>query len=147
MLVSDGELEAALRRVLREELKHQSPTVPIAKSFRQEELAAAVRAELARAGKTSLDLVGALGVTRQTVNGRLSGAYVFSMEELGKVADVLGISAYNIVESAMLGRRFAEIATPPEEVERVFARDAWAQPPRAVAADRRRAEGRRPGPN
>ncbi|MBT2484642.1 MULTISPECIES: hypothetical protein [unclassified Microbacterium] len=147
MHIREDTLDATIRKVLREELRSMPPSVPVFASFSQGAVAAAVRAELARANKHPADLTEVLGVSRPTVAGRLSGAYAFSVAELDRVALFLGIGAFNILESAMLGERFAATETSLEEQKRVFAPDAWAQPPRALAAQRRRAEGRRPGPH
>lgn len=100
-------------------------------------VAGAVRAELARANKKPADLVAALGLSRPTIAGRLSGAYAFTMSELDKVAAVLGLTTQDIMLSAALTERFgrdrADEITPlaPPKI------DAWAQPPRALVKQRR----------
>lgn len=92
-------------------------------------VAGAVRAELARANKRPADLAAALGVSRPTAAGRLSGAYAFTMPEIDKVAAFLGLTSQDIMLSAALTERFGADRTgeitplaPPK-------RDAWAQPP------------------
>lgn len=96
-------------------------------------IAGAVRAEMARARKKSSDLSVALGLSRVTVGGRLSGAYPFTIPELDKVAEFLGLTTQDIMLSAALTERFgAERANEiiPLELPK---RDAWAQPARARA--------------
>ncbi|WP_171821936.1 helix-turn-helix domain-containing protein [Microbacterium sp. CGR1] len=92
-------------------------------------VAGAVRAELARANKKPADLMAALGVSRPTVAGRLSGAYAFTMPELDKVAECLGLTTQDIMLSAALTERFgadrADEITPLAPPKA----DAWAQPP------------------
>lgn len=138
MNVNAAALEELIRTVVREELQSARPAVPVATTFPQDSIAGAVRAELARARKTTNDLIDALGLGRPTVYGRLSGAYPFTTRELDTVATLFGITAYNIIESASLGQRF-NTATPNDlEIERVFAPDVWAQPARSLSAARRR---------
>ncbi len=100
-------------------------------------VAGAVRAELARANKKPADLLDALGVSRPTVAGRLSGAYPFTIPELDKVAKLLGLTTQDIMLSAALTERFgadrADEITPLEPPKR----DAWAQPPQALVKQRR----------
>lgn len=96
-------------------------------------VAGAVRAELARANKKPADLAAALGVSRPTAAGRLSGAYAFTMPEIDKVAALLGLTAQDIMLSAALSERFG--VNRVSDVEPVVppAQDAWAQPARARA--------------
>lgn len=54
-------------------------------------VATAVRGALADKGKTQTDLAAHLGVTQQWVSRRLTGAVAFDIDELGQVADWLGV--------------------------------------------------------
>lgn len=94
-------------------------------------IASAVRAELGRQGKKLTDLTSPLGLSRPTVSGRLNGHTPFTADELDKIASFLGLTAYDLIDSAALGRRFAE-ANPTPEVARITPpQDAWAQPSRS----------------
>lgn len=97
-------------------------------------IASAVRAELERKGKRRSDLIAVLDMSRPTISGRLNGHTPFTADELDKVATFLGITAYDLIDSAALGRRFAE-SDPATEAARITApqQDAWAQPSRARA--------------
>lgn len=99
-----------------------------------ESIASAVRAELERKGKKRSDLIPVLRKTRPTISSRLNGHTPFTADELDKVATFLGITAFDLIDSAALGRRFAE-GTPVDEASRVSPpqQDAWAQPSRAKA--------------
>lgn len=141
-----GNLEQVLRELIREELAGIQG-VPTAHSLTASTIGAAVKAEAARAGKHHSELANVLGVSRPTITGRLSGAYEFKRGELEKIASFLGLTTHNILESAALGQRFAVAETTSEGQESVHPPGTWAQPPRALAAQRRRAEGRRPGPH
>lgn len=127
-----SDLERAFREIIREELA-AAQGVPAAHPPSAKTIGAAVRAEAARAGKNHSELAEVLGVSRPTIAGRLSGAYEFKQAELEKIADLLGITPYNIMESAGMGQRFHSETADQSEVARVFARDAWAQPSRARA--------------
>lgn len=103
-------------------------------------VAGAVRAELARANKKSVELAEVLGLSRQTIYGRMSGVYPFTTTELEKAADFIGITAQDIMLSAALPERFGHgrandlVAVPDPR------NDAWAQPSRS----RRRGHKRGP---
>ena len=94
-------------------------------------IAAAVLAELGRQGKKRTDLTIPLGLSRPTVSGRLNGHTPFTADELDKVASFLGITAYDLIDSAALGRRFAESNPSPEASSFTPPQDAWAQPSRS----------------
>jgi transcriptional regulator with XRE-family HTH domain len=55
-------------------------------------IAAEVRAELARQGRSKKDLEDLLGVSRQAVWSRLAGVVPFTTEELVKVAQWLNVA-------------------------------------------------------
>ncbi|WP_159576117.1 hypothetical protein [Microbacterium sp. 8M] len=124
----DDDFEAMLRRVVREELGRVVDDVA-ERRFSNESLAAAVRAEMARARKKHTELVPVLGWTDPTVRGRLKGHYEFKPGELEKIAAFLGIGVRNLLESAALGERLEVLRKAqlysPEPLET----DIWAQPP------------------
>lgn len=94
-------------------------------------IASAVRAELGRQGKKLTDLTDPLGLSRPTISGRLNGHTPFTADELDKIASFLGLTAYDLIDSAALGRRFAE-ANPTPGVARITPpQDSWAQPSRS----------------
>lgn len=97
-------------------------------------IAAAVLAELGRQGKKRTDLTTPLGLSRPTISGRLNGHTPFTADELDKVASFLGITAFDLIDSAALGRRFSD-SDPARETVRITPpqQDAWAQPSRARA--------------
>lgn len=92
----------------------------------------AVRAELGRQGRKLNELTTPLGLSWPTVSGRLNGHTPFTADELDRVAEFLGITVYDLIDSAALAERFgtnqprpeAARITPPRE-------DVWAQPARA----------------
>lgn len=129
------DLERVVRDLIREELG-RAQGVPPARAMATKAIANAVRAELARADKKHGDLVEVLGLSRPTIWGRLNGAYEFKRDELAKIGAFLGITAYNIIESAALGERFAGPNPNPDAEEGVLARDTWEQPPRSRARHR-----------
>lgn len=56
-----------------------------------EVVGAAVRAELARAGKSQTDLAAVLGVTQAAVSKRIRGVTPFDVNEIALVAQALGV--------------------------------------------------------
>lgn len=92
-------------------------------------IAAAVRAELGRQGRKLNELTAPLGLSWPTVSGRLNGHTPFTSDELDRVAEFLGMSAYDLVDSAALGRRIK--ASAPEVARITPPQDAWAQPARS----------------
>lgn len=65
--------------------------VPDQPSRLSDRVAAEVRANMARARMTQTDLALALGLTQSAVSKRLRGKIAFSVDELEKIADVLGV--------------------------------------------------------
>jgi transcriptional regulator with XRE-family HTH domain len=61
-------------------------------------LRAAIRAEMARHGRTQREMADLLGLTQPTVSGRMSGRTDFTITELRAVARWLGVSV-----SALIG--------------------------------------------
>lgn len=94
-------------------------------------IAAAVRAELGRQGKKLTDLTSPLGLSRPTISGRLNGHTPFTADELDKVATFLGITAYDLIDSAALGKRFGLTTSTPEVARITPPQDTWAQPSRS----------------
>lgn len=97
---------------------------------RQQAIAGAVRAEMARARKPIGTLKAVLGLSGPTISGRMSGAYPFTIIELDKVAEHLGITTQGILDSASLGELLAtdrRPQVPPLSSPRPL--NAWAQPP------------------
>jgi transcriptional regulator with XRE-family HTH domain len=64
-------------------------------------VAAEVRAEMARQGRSRADLAGALGVTPATAARRFSGETPFDVYELALVADWLGVDPAALGPDAM----------------------------------------------
>lgn len=101
----------------------------------QQSIAAAVRAEFGRRGYKLTDLSQVIERSRPTAAGRWHGQSPYVADEIDKVATFLGITPYDLNESAALGQRFA---AGPHEVARITPpRDIWEQPARSRA--RRRA--------
>lgn len=65
--------------------------VPVEPSRLTDRVAAEVRANMARARMTQTDLADVLGLTQSVVSKRLRGKIAFSVDELEKVADALGV--------------------------------------------------------
>jgi transcriptional regulator with XRE-family HTH domain len=54
-------------------------------------VADSVRAEMARRKITQTELAESLGMTQPAISRRMSGAVPFDTEELGRIADLLGV--------------------------------------------------------
>lgn len=124
-------LEDAIRTIVREELAGRGKLLATKYVISPQAIGAAIRAELARRGLTITALTASLGLSRPTVIARLAGAYEFTHVELERAAEFMGISLFDLLESALMGERFAQ-AGPA--VDRIFEEepiDDWAQPPRA----------------
>ena len=67
-------------------------------SMQQIDVAANVRAELARRRITQTDVAQRLGVSRQNVAQRLNGSVDFRVGELIAVADMLGITILELLD-------------------------------------------------
>ncbi len=65
--------------------------------MQQTNLAANIRAELARNGKTQSDLADHLGITRQALSQRLLGRVDFRMGEVTAAATFLGTTIATLV--------------------------------------------------
>lgn len=99
----------------------------------QESIAAAVRAEFARLGENRTRLGEVIGKSRPTAAGRWHGTTPYKAEELDKVAQFLGITVYDLNDSAALGERFADSKPSRDEVARITPpQDVWAQPARST---------------
>lgn len=93
-------------------------------------IVSAVRAEMGRQGKKLNELVAPLGLSWPTISSRLNGHTEFTMSELDKVASFLGINAYDLIDSAALGERFADKTVVAEALP-AAPRDVFAQPARS----------------
>ncbi|EPD83318.1 hypothetical protein HMPREF1529_02694 [Microbacterium sp. oral taxon 186 str. F0373] len=95
-------------------------------------VADAVRAELARQRIKTPHVADALGVSRPTLYSRLAGKSSFTIRELDRIADVIGVDTLRLIESAILGKRIGDpIETQETEPEPPLQHDPFAQPPRA----------------
>lgn len=65
-----------------------------------DELAAEVRAEMARQRFTPIDVAKGTGISYATVKRRLAGQYPFTMDEFGAVAAFLGVEPSELVDRA-----------------------------------------------
>ena len=63
-------------------------------------VAAEVRAEMARQGKSKGELAHALGVTLNTAKSRYDGDIAYSLVELAQVAIWLGVGVHRLTEEA-----------------------------------------------
>ena len=61
------------------------------------QVAANVRAEMARQRKRQADLGEVLGLTQGAVSKRMSGTVALDVDELGKIADFLGVPATTLI--------------------------------------------------
>jgi hypothetical protein len=62
----------------------------------------AVRAELARRGKSGMDLIPVLGLGRNAIYDRLNGSIALDSDELEKILVYLGITLDTLLASAAL---------------------------------------------
>lgn len=96
---------------------------------RQQAIAGAVRAEMARARKRTGDLRQVLTLSGPTISGRVSGAYPFKLNELDKIAEYLCITTQGLLDSAVLGESLRDNrldAIPAFPLPKP--QDLWAQP-------------------
>lgn len=100
----------------------------------QQSIAAAVRAEFGRRGINRTQLGQVIGRSRPTAAGRWHGTTPYAADELDKVARFLGITPYDLNESAELGNRFGE--STPSARAAVTPQDPWAQPTRSRSTKR-----------
>ena len=70
-------------------------------SVMQSLLAANIRAELARKGKTQADLAELLGITQQGISRRMLGHVDFRLGEITKIADFLGVTVAALLSEAV----------------------------------------------
>lgn len=64
------------------------------------QVAANVRAELARRGLSQVDIAATLGVSQAAVSRRLSGSVPLDVNEVAAIADLLGITPSQLVSAA-----------------------------------------------
>lgn len=69
----------------------------------RERVAANVRAEIGRAGKTASDAARELGMSKQALSPRLRGQRAFRAEEIAAIADWLGVSTTVLLASDRQG--------------------------------------------
>jgi transcriptional regulator with XRE-family HTH domain len=102
-----------------------------ATEYRQR-LAAAVRAEFGRKKVARSELTQILDISRPTATSRWLGLSPYDADEIEKIAARLGITEYNLNESAALGEKFDK-NTPDDEVARITPPqvDVFAQPARS----------------
>lgn len=60
-------------------------------------LAGEIRARLARAGQTQIELSAASGIPISKLRRRLSGEAKFSVDELAAIADALGVHSAELI--------------------------------------------------
>lgn len=98
----------------------------------QKSIAAAVRAEFGRDGSNTIaQLAKVIGKSRPTASSRWHGTSGFTAGELEDVARYLGISVYDLNDSARMGDGFGERDDTPEVARITPPRDVWAQPSRS----------------
>jgi len=66
----------------------------------RDSIAAEVRAELARQGKTQRDIAAVLDLPQPSVQLRLAGKRSFRAEELAKLAEALGVPVSRFIPEA-----------------------------------------------
>lgn len=95
----------------------------------QEAIAAEVRAAFGRQGKKRSQLRVVIGRSRPTTDASWEGKRAYTATELEKIAKFLGITVYDLNDSA----RFAESqSSRTTEVARITPpQDDWAQPSRS----------------
>jgi hypothetical protein len=98
-------------------------------------IVAAVRAEMASQERRLHELREPLGLSWPTVSGRLNGHTPFTLDEIAKIADFLGVTVAYLHEAARLRDGASRVQPDPAEVARITPphQDAWAQPSRARA--------------
>lgn len=100
----------------------------------QGSIAAAVRAEFSRLGFKQSDLGGVIRRSRPTAADKWHGRTSYTTKEIDAISDFLGISPYNLNQSAELASGFPDRFTTPEAARITPPQqDAWAQPSRAKA--------------
>lgn len=89
------------------------------------EMAGAVRAWFGIKNKRAGELAAALGVSRPTAADRYHGRTPYTNDEIDRVAEFLGISPFDIVQTAQ------QTSIPAPVVDAKPQVDVWAQPSRA----------------
>lgn len=92
-----------------------------------EEMAGAVRAWFGKKNKRAGHLAEALRISRPTAYSRWHGKTPYSNEEIDSISDYLGVSPYDIIQTARQMSAPAPAVEPVPEVEV----DLYAQPARA----------------
>ena len=73
-------------------------------------IAGAVRAELARRGKTVTELTNVIGWSSRTTYRRLNGDAAFTVDELELIANWLHVDVQVLIDSAEIGSRYGAVA-------------------------------------
>lgn len=63
-------------------------------------LAANIKAEMARRSMSQQDLAHALGMSQAAVSKKLKGSTQLRVDELHRIADILGVSAESLLKDA-----------------------------------------------
>lgn len=71
--------------------------VPLRERPLHERVAATVRAEMARYGVRQREIAVALGLTQQSVSGKLRGSTPFAVDELAVVAPMVGMTVSELI--------------------------------------------------
>lgn len=71
--------------------------VPLRERPLHERVAATVRAEMARYGVRQREIAIALGLTQQSVSGKLRGSTPFAVDELAVVAPMVGMTVSELI--------------------------------------------------
>jgi hypothetical protein len=104
----------------------------IADTDYQKSIAAAVRAEFGRNNNNSITrLASVIGKSRPTASSRWHGKSGYTAGELDDIARYLGISVYDLNDSARMGDEFGSRNTSPEVARITPPQDDWAQPARS----------------
>lgn len=100
------------------------------------DIAAAVRAEMARRKRPLKDLIGPLKLSWPTVSSRVNGQTSFTADELERVAEFLDFpDAYGLIAAAEKSKTTQPAVQPVARITPPA--DPWAQPARS--GSRRRA--------
>lgn len=73
-----------------------------------EHLTRAVKAELARLDLDGADLIPVLRIGRNAIYARLRGERAFDTDELAKIAEFMGMTLRDLIDSAEFGMRIAD---------------------------------------
>lgn len=142
MAKRDNDLLTLLRQIRDSLARLELQAAPATGSPSTRSLAAAIRAELERSGKTRTELATVLKRSRQNVAAKIAGDYPFRTDELTAAAAFLNCTVLELMQSAL--RQEAKTNMPVQDASAGFDRriNMYEQPPRAAAVTRRQAENR-----